>query len=93
MNLISTIPDKRVGTQSKFSPLSMLIIRCFFSFFVGKKHDIFQHLGGKGDICLQLKCPNYFWLGFVGTCGRDITLKSFVFKYELSDEFSTTIII
>jgi len=41
---VATMPDKRVGTRSKFSPLPTFNVdnHVVFALFVGKKCDIFQ---------------------------------------------------
>ena len=61
----TTIPDKRVGTRSKFSPppLSMLIIRWFLPFLLEKTRSFPTLIRGEGGYKKQLKCPNYFWPG------------------------------
>ena len=61
----TTIPDKRVGTQSKFSPPPTFNVdnQVIFALFVGK-NAIFSNIDrGEGGYTIQLKCPNYFWPG------------------------------
>ena len=67
-NLGSAIPDKTVGTPSKFSPPLTFsvefLIRRFFLFLL-EKNAIFSTIeyGGDGGYVIQLKCPKYFWPG------------------------------
>ena len=63
----TTIPDKSVGTQSKFSPPPTFNVDnrvIFFPFLLEKTRYIFPTLiRGDGGYVIQLKCPNYFWPG------------------------------
>ena len=56
----STIPDKRVGTRTKFSlpPTFNVDNQVIFPFFV-----VPTLIRGEGGYVIQLKCPNYFWPG------------------------------
>ena len=60
-----TIPDKSVGTRSKFSPPPTFNVdnRVIFFPFCWKKRDIFQHwLGGMGDMWYSSSVPtNFVW--------------------------------
>jgi len=61
----STIPDKRVGTRSKFYPLHTFNVgyQVIFAPFVGK-NAIFSNTGCRGrGICDTAQVFNYFWLG------------------------------
>ena len=62
----TTIPDKRVGTRSKFSPHLTFNVDnqvIFFFLVFGKTRYFPTLIRGDGGYVMQLKCPNYFWPG------------------------------
>ena len=64
---LPTIPDKRVGTPSRFSPPMTFIVDnqvIFFPFLMEKTRYYPTLIRGDGGCVIQLKCLNYFWPGY-----------------------------
>ena len=62
----TTIPDKKVGTPSKFSLPPTYNVdnhRWFCALFVEKRQQFPTLIGGNKGHMIQLKCPNYFCMG------------------------------
>ena len=60
-----TIPDKKVGTRSKFSPPPTFNVdnSVIFPLLFEKTRYFPTLIRGEGGYVIQLKCPNYFWPG------------------------------